>query len=142
MVSLCGLKLNAYIELFRHRGETFQPLLLRIGEIRSILPKGVNVMALTATATHQLRLEVSRIIGLQNELVVAISPIKSNIFYAIRKFVSIEETFAPIIRAVTNNALNVPKTIIYYRHMDDCADLYSFFRGILRDLSGYRFGTL
>ena len=133
MVSLCRLKLSAYIELFQYRGETFRPLLLRIGEIRSILPREVNVMALTATATHQLHLEVSRIIGMQNKLVVAISPIKSNIFYAIRKFVSIEETFSPIIRAITINALNVPKTIIYCRHMDDCADLYSFFRETLKE---------
>ena len=72
-------------------------------------------MALTATATLQLCIEVSRIIGLQNELVVAISPFKSNIIYAISKFISIQETFSPMIRAVITKGVNIPKTIIYCR---------------------------
>lgn len=67
------------------RGDTFQAAMLRIGELCSILPKHVHAMALTATATKDLRIEVARIIGMQDELVVSVSPCKAiaNIMYAI-----------------------------------------------------------
>ncbi len=38
----------------QHRGEPFHGALLRIGEIRSLLPEGVHMMAMTATATRSL----------------------------------------------------------------------------------------
>ena len=41
----------------------------------------VNVMALTATATTAVRLEVQRVLGMRNPIVISISPAKSNIFY-------------------------------------------------------------
>ncbi len=52
------------------RGETFRRLLLRIGEIRSLLLAHAKIMALTATATAALRMEVSKIVGMRDELVV------------------------------------------------------------------------
>ena len=54
----------------------FRKLLLRIGEVRSLLPSEVKIMALTATATTKLRTDVSRAIGLKNELVISKSPSK------------------------------------------------------------------
>ncbi len=49
------------------RGETFRRLLLRIGEIRSLLPAHAKIMALTATATAALRMEVSKIVGMRED---------------------------------------------------------------------------
>ena len=50
----------------------------RIGEIRSIIPPGVHVMALTAIATKKkLRHAVSAAIGMRNPFVVAVAPCKS-----------------------------------------------------------------
>ena len=40
-----------------------------MNELRSLLPVKVNIMALTATATSALRMNVSRIIGMKNELI-------------------------------------------------------------------------
>ncbi len=65
---------------------------MRIGEVRSLLPPHVNIMAMTATATAKLRTDVSRLIGLRNELVVARSPSKLNITYTVEEFISIEKT--------------------------------------------------
>ena len=36
------------------RGESFRKVLLRVGELRSLVASEVNVMALTATATKAL----------------------------------------------------------------------------------------
>ncbi len=40
-------------------------------------------MTLTATATERLRKDASRLMGLRNEVVVAISPCKDNIMYVV-----------------------------------------------------------
>ena len=71
LTGVCVFIDNSYIHVtgcaygvFRHdlqsllylcRGQTFRTVLDRIGEVRSILPDGLNIMALTATATRTLR---------------------------------------------------------------------------------------
>ena len=90
-------------------------------------------MALTATATIKLRREVADIIGLHNEVVVSISPEKPNIMYMVKEFVSIEQTFSPLVTAVADKVLNVPKSIIYCRRMEDCANLYMHFKESLKE---------
>lgn len=116
-----------------YRGETFRKLMSRIGEIRSLIPEKVNIMALTATATTKLRREVTDIIGLNNEVVVSISPEKPNIAYMVKDFVSIKESFSPLVTAVADRVLDVPKTIIYCRRVEDCADLYMYFKESLKE---------
>lgn len=116
-------------------------MLSRIGEIRSLVPKSVNIMALTATATVQLRKDISGIIGLQNALVVAISPFRQNIIYSVKDFVSVHQTFLPLVEAILNRGLQVPKTIIYCRRMDDCSELYSYFRCKLKENFTFPIGT-
>ena len=94
-------------------------------------------MALTATATAESRKDISGILGLQNPLVVAISSFRTNIIYSVKEFVSVHQTFHPLVDAILNNALEVPKTIIFCRKMDDCSQLYSFFRHKLKDKFTY-----
>ena len=60
----------------------------RIGEVRSLLPIGVNVMAVTATATKTIRYSVSKTIGLKSPYV---NPSKKNLFYCIGVFNGVEE---------------------------------------------------
>ena len=55
--------------------------LKKIGEVRSILPKGVHCLCFTATATKSLRRKVSGVVGLRNPKIIAISPCKRNIVY-------------------------------------------------------------
>ena len=78
-----------------YRGETFRKLLLRIGEIHSLLPDKARIMALTATCTEKLRKTVSSLIGLRDELVISKSPCKNNIMYTVIVSAPIEEVFMP-----------------------------------------------
>lgn len=64
----------------------------RIGEVRIIIPPGVHVMALTATATKSLRYAVSATIGMRNPFIVAIAPCKRNLMYSVSSLLSFEET--------------------------------------------------
>ncbi len=68
---------------FLCKGETFRSILLRTEEFCSLIPEHAHIMALTATATERLRKDASRLMGLRNEVVVAISPCKDNIMYVV-----------------------------------------------------------
>ncbi len=101
-----------YINIFLvYRGESFRPVMDRIGEVRSLLPIGVNVMALTATATKTIRLSVSKTIGLKSPYVITRSSSKSNLFYCVKSFKGIEETFHPLSQKLKSLRVNFPKTI-------------------------------
>lgn len=100
----------------------------QIGELRSVLPKDVHAMALTATAMKVLRFDVARIIGMQNELVAAVNPCTSNIMYAISSFTSTIGTFSPIVKELVKERHKLPCIIINCRRIEDCANLYLFFK--------------
>ena len=100
---------------FYFRGDSFRRTLERIGEIQSILPDGVPVIALTATATTQLGNEVIKIIGMYKPQVVAMSPNKENIIYNVGHFSSIEVTFSPILSKLCVERVKFPRMIICTR---------------------------
>ena len=61
----------------------------------------VNLQALTATATMSLRPDVSKILGMHDEIIIAISPCKNNnIKYHVLPFQTICETFDPIMEVL------------------------------------------
>ena len=112
-----------------NRGETFRGTLLRLGEIRSILPEGVPIMALTATATRTLQHEIARILGMCGPTVISVSPCKINIMYALAAPChSIATTFRPILMRLKKERVKMPRIIIYCRKYEECADLYIYFR--------------
>ncbi len=96
--------------------------------MRSILPNGVHVMALTATATKSLQSEVAEILGMMNTISLAVSPCEANIMYAVGEYSNISETFKPLLLRLRKDRTKMPRTIIYCRRQEECADLYLFFR--------------
>ena len=80
------------------RGETFRKEFANLGEVRSIIPPEVKVMALTATATVQTRKAVCKTLGIVNVAVIAESPNKENIKYVVHHNPeTLEETFARLV---------------------------------------------
>ncbi len=103
-------------------------MLLRIGEVRSLLPRGVHLLALTATATKTTQNAVARILGMRNTLTVAIPPCKRNIVYAVVQFTSVAETLSPLLDRVKRERVSMPRVIVYCRRYEECTDLYLFLR--------------
>ena len=97
------------------RGDTFRSSLRRLGEVRSILPCGVRVMAVTATATKTLRYSVSKTIGLHNPYVLALCPCKKNLVYAVGTFSNVPDTFGPLVERLAQFRAQLPRVIIYCR---------------------------
>ena len=60
------------IDVCCNRGDTFRTTLKRIGEIRSLIPDRVNVMALTATATRKLQKCIEDILGMNKPALITI----------------------------------------------------------------------
>ena len=85
-------------------------------------------MALTATATKSLRLAVSHILGMQDPCVMALSPCKRNLMYAVRTFVTVEETFKPIVTRLRTERKEMRRMIVYARSFEMCANVYLYFK--------------
>ena len=79
-------------------------------------------MAPTATTTVELRKEVASIISMKNELVVSVSPARTNIANAVRRMVTIQETFSTLVTVVAQEAILMPKIIMYCQSKDECAN--------------------
>lgn len=115
------------------RGESFRSVLLRIGEIRSLIPREANILALTATATTTLRKHIISILGMRDPHIVSVSPCKDNIVYGVTEFKSITETFTPILERLLSDRINTPRIIIFCERIVLCSALYDFFRSGLRE---------
>ena len=109
-------------------------MLSRVGEVRSLVPPSVRVMALTATATKTDRLAVSRALGLNHPFVMARCQNKSNIIYRVSKFNTISDTFRAFANMLKQERNLFPKTIIYGQSFGVCGDIYSFFKNHLREM--------
>ena len=63
------------------RGESFRSILLQLGEIRSILPEKIIMMALTATITQSVRMQLEKLFEMKDHVSIALNPCKPNITY-------------------------------------------------------------
>ena len=116
------------------RGENFRKEFANLGEVRSLIPETVRIMALTATATKISRREICRTLGMTHPKVVSVSPNKPNIKYiVIFKPATLEETFAPLVEEVRRMRMSMERVIIFCRTLDDCAMIYLFMRDRLGD---------
>ena len=111
-----------------HRGESFRTEFLRLGEVRSILPHSVHMMALTATASATLRRSVTTTLGMHNIALIEVSPDKANIKYAVSSFSSIEESFMPLICNLARQKFEMGRVIIFCSTFSECSSLYLLFQ--------------
>ena len=63
------------------RGDTFRSSYKQLDDLRSIVPAGVRMMALTAMATTALRYDICHILGMSNPSIIEVSPNKPNTVY-------------------------------------------------------------
>lgn len=98
----------------------------KLGEIRSILPLHVRIMALTATATKSVQSSVAHTLGMIKPVVVALSPCKSNLIYNVGKYTTLDETFNTLLNRLRKDRDRFPRTIVYCHSYNMCADIYIY----------------
>ena len=96
-----------------YRGETFRKEFSKLGDVRSLIPESVRVMALTATATRRA-------------VIKQLKKIQPKIVSVLMNTHSLEETFAPLIEGIRQKRKSMDRTIIFCRTYDQCAHIYMF----------------
>lgn len=105
-------------------GDEFRTVFAQIGELRSLIPAEVNIMALTATTTSSTLTIVSRRLSLDNPVVVALPPNKDNITYNVHEKVDIDDFKNTLCTEIASKRTQFPKTIIYVRTYANCINMY------------------
>lgn len=104
-------------------GEQFRRTFSVIGNLRSIVPSNVNVMALTATATIDTYQCALKQLSMTDPVLVSLPPDRGNIVYSIHPAVTLDELSDILCRDLCST--NFPKTVVFVRKYRDCSDLYS-----------------
>ena len=96
-----------------NRGDSFRREFSRLGEVRSIIPENVHVMALTATATKSTRAEIIKSLDMQRPVIVSIPPIKDNIFYSVSNKFKITFSLGPACERLAHQRTDMGRTITF-----------------------------
>ena len=113
------------------RGDCFRREFSRLGELRSVIPENVNVMALTATATVSTRREIIKILDMQKPVIVSIPPIKDNLFFCATPRGSISLSLSPISDILIRQRTAMGRIIIFCSTYDEVTSIYYFFKKTL-----------
>ena len=92
------------------RGDYFRQEFSNLGEVRSLIPPTVNIMALTAARTRK---KIITILGMSSPIIVSASPEKANITYWVRQKSSIEDVFTPLAHKLKKERVNMPRMMIF-----------------------------
>lgn len=106
-----------------YRGDKFRIQFAYLGEIRSIIPSDVNILALTATASHTTFTTVCKRLSLINPILIGCSPQRPNIIYSVKPLPSVEELCYELSDGLKKLGKMYPKTIVFCRSYSDCSAL-------------------
>ena len=109
----------------------------RINEIRALVPSGTPVIALTATVTKIMRADICKKLELSGCKLIRASPNRPNIYYEVVHRQDVKEDMSLLANQLKAAKIAMPRTIIYCRSLNLCADLYCFFLECLGDSSYY-----
>ncbi|XP_065917561.1 ATP-dependent DNA helicase Q1-like [Dysidea avara] len=107
-------------------GDEFRTEFSKIGELRSLIPTSVNIMALTATATSEVLKVVTERLSLDNPLIIGLSPSQSHIFYNAEKLPDIANYCRDLELSakLKIKRLSFPTMLIFCRSYADCGTMY------------------
>ena len=87
-----------------------------VGEIRSLLPQGLPMLALTATASAGTRNKVIEMLSLNKSVQIVVSPNRDNIKLYLEKVKNdISDNFRWLVNELEQKQLDCPRVLIYVR---------------------------
>ena len=134
-------KIYVHSECIFSRSKDFRPAYGRLHEIRALIPQRTPYLACTATVTKSIREEVIHNLEMVDCEFIHTSPDRPNIFYDVCPRLDIETDFQPIVKSLTENLIDTPRTVIYCRSLNMCADLYAHFHHELGQKSYFPSGA-
>lgn len=85
-----------------------------------MIPSGVNVLALTATASIATFKAVCDRLAMSNPVLIGANPDRPNIFFSVKPLPTMAAFCEEMAGRVRDLGLCYPKTIIYCRNYSDC----------------------
>ena len=125
--------LHVFIYVCCNRGDYFRREFSKLGEVRSLIPYQVKMMALTATATAAPRRRICLILGMREPYVISASPVKANVCYWVKERVSVHDSVTPLVTKLKVQRSKLPKVMIFCRRIEDCSILYQLFLNQLKN---------
>ena len=113
--------------MFLYRGNTFRKHIKQIGEVRSLIPSNVNIMALSATCTRPVHQVVSRRLSMHDPFLLAIPPCRDNIKYIVIRYTCLSEAFSKYVDDLLIHNINAERVIIYCTTYKHCCEIRDFF---------------
>ncbi|PIK44607.1 hypothetical protein BSL78_18528 [Apostichopus japonicus] len=126
----------------------------RLGELRTLLPEGTPILAMTATATKKSRRMIYNSLCLRSPEELVSSPDRKNVKLSIRKIPTVaiidgekvklepseqfDHVFKPLVEDIVTKKLGSDLTIIYCRTVKECGEVYEYFSRELGS-EGYSF---
>lgn len=101
-----------------------------LGELRSLVPQGTPVLALTATATQQTKEMIINSLALRKDTAyIFMSPNRPNIYlHKVQVTKNVSVSFEWLIDIIKAKCTSTPKTIIYCKSQKDCGRLFCHFK--------------
>lgn len=113
------------------RGDEFRVEFARLGEVRSLIPRHVNILALTATATKSTRKVVIKRLNMKHPEIISVTPSKDNVIYSVSNKSNMENVVEKIKDQLLCDGKNAQKLIIYCRYHREVAEMYQLFKKAL-----------
>ena len=99
----------------------------RVSELRSHLPAGTPALALTATASKDMRTRLAKFCGIpRNHFQVVVSPNKNNIRFTVIPASENLECFAWLIEMIKTHKEHTPLTIIFCQVVNDIVKILTY----------------
>ena len=97
------------------------------------MPSHIGIMALTATATRALRLQVEQMLGMRSPLAIIHSPDKQNLRLSATELkclnnYGVSKIFNHILVDLREKLTLLPRILIFCKTKIDCPKLYTFFK--------------
>ena len=119
----------------KYGGTDFAQLLLKLVSFRSIIPKKVKILALTATATSMTYHVVCERLSMVDTILVAMPPHRPNIGYHVKAPIKLDQLSSDISIDLKLWQTDYPKSVVFVQSYRDCCDLYmSIERKLGRDI--------
>ena len=106
------------LELWYYRGNKFRTSFARLGELRSLLPPGTNIIGLTATATHDTLDSVKMRLTMYTPVIIGLPPERANIFYSVAPYLNILQLSDYLMRQIEQQHPNCSKMVIFCPTLD------------------------
>lgn len=122
---MVGAKILCKFMYALYRGNDFRRAFAEIGSIRSLIPKSVNVIALTATATKETLDCVIQHLSMENPVIIGLPPNRLNIKYIVENSTDIPTFCRQITDELILKRAQMPKTVVFCRTLQNCATFFA-----------------